>query len=72
MVSPGALAVSPPSPPAHMLPCGSLWCSRSDVLVLTPWLAPVVWEGTFNTDVLNEQFRLWNATIGLTVFAIRK
>ncbi|CAD7667824.1 unnamed protein product [Nyctereutes procyonoides] len=52
--------------PKVLTPC------RSDVLVLTPWLAPVVWEGTFNTDVLNEQFRLWNATIGLTVFAIRK
>ncbi|XP_040488068.1 histo-blood group ABO system transferase isoform X5 [Ursus maritimus] len=46
--------------------------SRNDVLVLTPWLAPIVWEGTFNTDILNEQFRLRNTTIGLTVFAIRK
>ncbi|XP_040488064.1 histo-blood group ABO system transferase 2 isoform X2 [Ursus maritimus] len=45
---------------------------RNDVLVLTPWLAPIVWEGTFNTDILNEQFRLRNTTIGLTVFAIRK
>ncbi|CAD7691197.1 unnamed protein product [Nyctereutes procyonoides] len=35
--------------PKVLTPC------RSDVLVLTPWLAPVVWEGTFNTDVLNEQ-----------------
>ncbi|CAK7304602.1 Histo-blood group ABO system transferase [Vulpes lagopus] len=52
--------------PKVLTPC------RSDVLVLTPWLAPVVWEGTFNTDVLNEQFRLPNTTIGLTVFAIRK
>ncbi|XP_014637454.1 PREDICTED: histo-blood group ABO system transferase [Ceratotherium simum simum] len=46
--------------------------SRKDVLVLTPWLAPIIWEGTFNIDILNEQFRLQNATIGLTVFAIKK
>uniref|UniRef100_A0A8C8YNQ9 Uncharacterized protein n=1 Tax=Prolemur simus TaxID=1328070 RepID=A0A8C8YNQ9_PROSS len=46
--------------------------SRRDVLVVTPWLAPIVWEGTFNTDILNEQFWLQNATIGLTVFAMKK
>ncbi|XP_015427861.1 PREDICTED: histo-blood group ABO system transferase [Myotis davidii] len=46
--------------------------SRKDVLVLTPWLAPIVWEGTFNIDILNEQFRLQNVTVGLTVFAIKK
>ncbi|XP_051018036.1 histo-blood group ABO system transferase 1-like [Acomys russatus] len=46
--------------------------TRRDVLVLSSWLAPVVWEGTFNIDILNEQFRLQNATIGLTVFALRK
>lgn len=47
-------------------------CSRKDVLVVTPWLAPIIWEGTFNIDILNEQFRLQNTTIGLTVFAIKK
>nr|XP_036276286.1 histo-blood group ABO system transferase 2-like [Pipistrellus kuhlii] len=46
--------------------------SRNDVLVLTPWLAPVIWEGTFNIALLNEQFRLQNLTVGLTVFAIKK
>ncbi|KAK7802365.1 hypothetical protein U0070_018115 [Myodes glareolus] len=30
--------------------------SREDVLVLTPWLAPIIWEGTFNIDILNEQY----------------
>ena len=53
-------------------PVALLRCSRNDVLVLTPWLAPIVWEGNFNTDILKEQFRLRNATIGLMVFAIRK
>ena len=46
--------------------------TRKDVLVLTPWLAPIIWEGTFNIDILNEQFRIRNTTIGLTVFAIKK
>ncbi|XP_012876755.1 PREDICTED: uncharacterized protein LOC105989338 [Dipodomys ordii] len=45
--------------------------ARRDVLVLTPWLAPIIWEGTFNTDILNEQFRLQNITVGLSVFAIK-
>ncbi|XP_039317175.2 histo-blood group ABO system transferase isoform X1 [Saimiri boliviensis] len=52
--------------PKTLTPC------RKDVLVVTPWLAPIVWEGTFNIDILNEQFRLRNTTIGLTVFAIKK
>ncbi|XP_006871614.1 PREDICTED: histo-blood group ABO system transferase-like [Chrysochloris asiatica] len=46
--------------------------TRKDVLVVTPWQAPIVWEGTFNTDILNDQFRHQNATIGLTVFAVKK
>ncbi|KAM4876495.1 histo-blood group ABO system transferase 2-like [Thomomys bottae] len=45
---------------------------RRDVLVLTPWLAPIIWEGTFNIDILNEQFQLQNITVGLSVFAIKK
>uniref|UniRef100_A0A8C4N3G3 Uncharacterized protein n=1 Tax=Equus asinus asinus TaxID=83772 RepID=A0A8C4N3G3_EQUAS len=29
-------------------------------------------DGTFNTDILNEWFRLQNTTIGLTVFAVKR
>ena len=29
---------------------------RKDVLLVTPWLAPIIWDRTFNTDILNEQF----------------
>ncbi|XP_072604266.1 histo-blood group ABO system transferase 2 isoform X1 [Vulpes vulpes] len=43
---------------------------RADVLVLTPWFAPIVWEGVFDSAILDAQFR--NTTIGLTVFAIKK
>ncbi|XP_043836754.1 histo-blood group ABO system transferase [Dromiciops gliroides] len=45
---------------------------RIDVPLLTPWLAPIVWDGTFDEDILNELFRSRNITIGLTVFAIKK
>uniref|UniRef100_A0A8D0HF56 ABO, alpha 1-3-N-acetylgalactosaminyltransferase and alpha 1-3-galactosyltransferase n=1 Tax=Sphenodon punctatus TaxID=8508 RepID=A0A8D0HF56_SPHPU len=45
---------------------------RKDVLMMTPWFAPIVWEGTFNSEILNEQFRLRNISVGVTVFAIKK
>ncbi|XP_074871406.1 histo-blood group ABO system transferase 1-like [Carettochelys insculpta] len=45
---------------------------RNDVLMMTPWFAPIVWEGTYNFEILNEQFRQRNVTTGLTVFAIKK
>ncbi|MEE6514472.1 hypothetical protein FKM82_022648 [Ascaphus truei] len=45
---------------------------RTDVLMMTPWLAPIVWDGTFNIDILNEQFHQRGVRIGLTVFAIKK
>ncbi|KAM4640612.1 histo-blood group ABO system transferase 2-like isoform 1-T3 [Discoglossus pictus] len=38
--------------------------------VLTPWLAPIIWNGTFNIDVLNKQFH--GKQIGLFVFAVKK
>uniref|UniRef100_A0A674HXS1 ABO, alpha 1-3-N-acetylgalactosaminyltransferase and alpha 1-3-galactosyltransferase n=1 Tax=Terrapene triunguis TaxID=2587831 RepID=A0A674HXS1_9SAUR len=31
-------------------------CRRTDVLLISPWLAPIVWEGTFNRDILNYDF----------------
>nr|XP_006131454.3 histo-blood group ABO system transferase-like [Pelodiscus sinensis] len=40
--------------------------------MMTPWFAPIVWEGTYNIEILNEQFRQRNVTVGLTVFAIKK
>ncbi|XP_078510923.1 histo-blood group ABO system transferase-like [Lissotriton helveticus] len=39
-------------------------------MIVTPWLAPVVWSGTFNRDILNQQFKDKNCTIGLSVFAL--
>ncbi|XP_063792344.1 histo-blood group ABO system transferase-like isoform X1 [Pseudophryne corroboree] len=45
---------------------------RADVLMVTPWFAPIVWNGTFNRDILNAQFHQINVRVGLTVFAIKK
>ncbi|XP_068106026.1 histo-blood group ABO system transferase-like [Hyperolius riggenbachi] len=45
---------------------------RMDVLMITPWFAPIVWNGTYNIDILNAQFHQRNAHIGLTVFAVKK
>ncbi|XP_004415749.1 PREDICTED: uncharacterized protein LOC101386763 [Odobenus rosmarus divergens] len=44
--------------------------TRPDVLVMTPWFTPIIWDGVFDSTILDAQFQ--NATIGLTVFAIQK
>ncbi|GLD68393.1 globoside alpha-1,3-N-acetylgalactosaminyltransferase 1-like isoform X1 [Lates japonicus] len=46
--------------------------SRTDVMTVTPWLAPVVWEGTFNQDVLDSIYKPKNISIAATVFAVGK
>ncbi|KAM4695612.1 histo-blood group ABO system transferase-like [Rhinophrynus dorsalis] len=46
--------------------------TRTDVLTVTPWLAPIVWTDTYNIDILNEQFHQRRVRIGLTTFAIKK
>ncbi|XP_057227582.1 globoside alpha-1,3-N-acetylgalactosaminyltransferase 1 [Malurus melanocephalus] len=45
---------------------------RQDVLTVTPWLAPIVWEGTFNPEILESAYRPLNLTIGVTAFAVGK
>ncbi|NXY08034.1 BGAT1 transferase, partial [Pteruthius melanotis] len=45
---------------------------RRDVLLLTPWLAPVVWEGTFSRDILNAQYVQKNLVTGVVTFAVEK
>ncbi|XP_070108131.1 histo-blood group ABO system transferase 2 isoform X4 [Equus przewalskii] len=52
-------------PKAHVLQP-----TRVDVLLMTPWFAPIIWDGTYDSAILDAQFR--NTTIGLTVFAIKK
>lgn len=45
---------------------------RADVQTLTSWSAPIVWEGTFQKDVLDSHYHQRKLTVGLTVFAIGK
>ncbi|XP_075143563.1 histo-blood group ABO system transferase 2-like [Leptodactylus fuscus] len=37
---------------------------------LTPWLAPIVWDGTYDLSILDKQHN--NTRIGLFVFAVKK
>lgn len=46
--------------------------SRSDVTTLTPWLAPIVWEGTFDLSVIDSIYSQKNITVATTVFALGK
>ncbi|XP_038960647.1 glycosyltransferase 6 domain-containing protein 1 isoform X2 [Rattus norvegicus] len=43
---------------------------RLDVITTTDWLAPVIWEGTFDRKVLEKYYHKQNITMGLTVFAV--
>uniref|UniRef100_A0A674JU31 Glycosyltransferase 6 domain containing 1 n=1 Tax=Terrapene triunguis TaxID=2587831 RepID=A0A674JU31_9SAUR len=47
-------------------------CRRTDVLLMSPGLAPIVWEGTFNRDILNAQYRQKNFVVGVATFAVKK
>ncbi|XP_008757480.1 histo-blood group ABO system transferase-like isoform X1 [Rattus norvegicus] len=42
--------------------------SRANIAIQTPWLAPIVWDRTFQIGILNQQFWLQNVSIGLVVF----
>ncbi|XP_068098647.1 histo-blood group ABO system transferase 2-like [Hyperolius riggenbachi] len=43
---------------------------KAGLNVLTPWLAPIIWDGIYNIDVLNSQHK--DTRIGLFVFAVKK
>ncbi|KAM4876490.1 LOW QUALITY PROTEIN: globoside alpha-1,3-N-acetylgalactosaminyltransferase 1 [Thomomys bottae] len=44
----------------------------TELLTLTPWLAPTVSEGTFNPELRQHLYQLLNLTAGITVFAVGK
>lgn len=46
--------------------------NRPEVLTLTPWKAPIVWEGTYNRARLEKHYARQKITVGLTVFAVGK
>ncbi|TFK00050.1 Alpha-1,3-galactosyltransferase 2 [Platysternon megacephalum] len=43
---------------------------RRDVLTCTHWGAPIVWEGTFHPEILQQEYGRWDLTIGPMVFAV--
>ncbi|XP_041530938.1 putative glycosyltransferase 6 domain-containing protein 1 isoform X2 [Microtus oregoni] len=47
-----------------------LFRMRVDVITTTDWLAPVIWEGTFDREALEKYYRKQNITVGLVVFAV--
>ncbi|OWK50211.1 Histo-blood group ABO system transferase 2 [Lonchura striata] len=67
------ISACPPEVLGHLNPASfSTPCRRRDVLVLTPWLAPIVWEGTFSRDILNAQYLQKKAVTGVVTFAVEK
>nr|XP_029491406.1 globoside alpha-1,3-N-acetylgalactosaminyltransferase 1-like isoform X1 [Oncorhynchus nerka] len=62
MVSPEKLLYKQPS----------VLVGRTDVVSVTPWLAPIVWEGTFDPVLVDNIYKPMNLTVATTVFAIGK
>ncbi|MED6276686.1 hypothetical protein CHARACLAT_005517 [Characodon lateralis] len=67
------------SPDLHLVtpdglkyPQPSILHGRTDTVSLTPWLAPIVWEGTFNPVILDSIYQKKNISIAATVFAVGK
>ncbi|XP_028268168.1 globoside alpha-1,3-N-acetylgalactosaminyltransferase 1-like [Parambassis ranga] len=50
----------------------SITQGRTDVVTVTPWLAPIIWEGTFNPVLLDSIYKPKNISIAVTVFAVGK
>ncbi|KAL4646485.1 globoside alpha-1,3-N-acetylgalactosaminyltransferase 1-like [Arapaima gigas] len=50
----------------------SLLRGRSDVVTVTPWLAPIVWEDTFDPLLIDAMYKPMNLTIAATVFSVGK
>uniref|UniRef100_A0A673TYM5 Glycosyltransferase 6 domain containing 1 n=1 Tax=Suricata suricatta TaxID=37032 RepID=A0A673TYM5_SURSU len=55
----------------NFFPCSSNR-KRPDVKTTTDWFAPIIWEGTYNRQVLEKYYKKLNITIGLAVFATGK
>lgn len=49
-----------------------LFRSRTDVVTVTPWSAPIIWEGTFSPVLLDTIYKPKNISVAVTVFAVGK
>ncbi|KAL1281636.1 hypothetical protein QQF64_000439 [Cirrhinus molitorella] len=45
---------------------------RTDVASVSPWSAPIIWEGTFDATLIDSIYKQQNLTIATTVFALGK
>ncbi|KAM9402121.1 globoside alpha-1,3-N-acetylgalactosaminyltransferase 1-like [Salvelinus alpinus] len=50
----------------------SVLMGRTNVVTVTPWLAPIVWEGTFNPLIVDSIYKPMHLSIATTVFAVGK
>lgn len=46
--------------------------SRPDIASTSRWLAPIVWEETFDPSVIDGIYKPQNITVATTVFALGK
>ncbi|KAM9441353.1 globoside alpha-1,3-N-acetylgalactosaminyltransferase 1-like isoform 1-T2 [Clarias gariepinus] len=46
--------------------------SRPDIPTTSQWLAPIVWEGTFDLKMIDNIYKRQNITVATTVFALGK
>ncbi|XP_073680109.1 globoside alpha-1,3-N-acetylgalactosaminyltransferase 1-like [Garra rufa] len=50
----------------------SVFAGRTDVATVTSWSAPIIWEGTFDSALIDSIYQSQNLTIATTVFALGK
>ncbi|XP_026115124.1 globoside alpha-1,3-N-acetylgalactosaminyltransferase 1-like isoform X2 [Carassius auratus] len=50
----------------------SVLVGRTDVASVSSWLAPIIWEGTFDPILIDSIYKQHNLTIATTVFALGK
>ncbi|XP_067264321.1 globoside alpha-1,3-N-acetylgalactosaminyltransferase 1-like [Chanodichthys erythropterus] len=60
------------SSPGFLYNQPSVLVGRTDVVSMTPWLAPIIWEGTFDPTLIDSIYKQHNLTIATTVFALGK
>ncbi|XP_065810799.1 alpha-1,3-galactosyltransferase 2 isoform X1 [Labrus bergylta] len=44
--------------------------ARLDVQTCTPWRAPIIWDGMFNSEIWDQRHQTEGASVALTVFAV--